>query len=194
MVRTSPDWLILHLANTAGFRPLLDRPESMSTFDDLLNWTAEQKVLSPAQRRSLMSVDDEERDRIYRRVISFRDAAQSLLSRVVRNRPPSKEDVLLVSDEIRAAFSDRELDIQKGKVVWQHGSSGPESRLLGLLASSAAELLDSEDLGRLRECSGRDCSRLFIDRSRNGTRRWCSMEGCGNRAKARRHYRRTREG
>jgi CGNR zinc finger protein len=44
--------------------------------------------------------------------------------------------------------------------------------------------------GRLRACANEECRLFLIDRSRAGTARWCSMTGCGNRMKARRHYRR----
>ena len=46
--------------------------------------------------------------------------------------------------------------------------------------------------GRLRACANDECRLFLIDRSRAGTARWCSMSGCGNRMKARRHYQRTR--
>jgi predicted RNA-binding Zn ribbon-like protein len=60
---------------------------------------------------------------------------------------------------------------------------------------SAAELLTSPHLDRVRQCADdRGCGFLFFDTSRNGSRRWCSMESCGNRAKARRHYQRTKAG
>ncbi|HXO42658.1 MAG TPA: CGNR zinc finger domain-containing protein, partial [Thermoanaerobaculia bacterium] len=59
---------------------------------------------------------------------------------------------------------------------------------------SAAELLTSDKWRRVRECAGSDCTWLFLDRSRNRSRRWCAMQTCGNRAKARRHYRRARAG
>jgi predicted RNA-binding Zn ribbon-like protein len=53
---------------------------------------------------------------------------------------------------------------------------------------SAAELLTSDEREQVRECAGSACTWLFLDRSRNRSRRWCSMQTCGNRAKARRHY------
>jgi predicted RNA-binding Zn ribbon-like protein len=56
-----------------------------------------------------------------------------------------------------------------------------------LLTSLAVDVLtllaDDEALGRLRECENADCTRLYVDTSRAGTRRWCGMSGCGNRAK-----------
>lgn len=66
------------------------------------------------------------------------------------------------------------------------------ARPLWPVARSAAELLTSPDLGRVHECLGDNCGWLFLDTSRNRRRTWCSMEGCGNRAKARRHYARRR--
>ncbi len=59
---------------------------------------------------------------------------------------------------------------------------------------AAADLLDllHQAPGRIRSCQHPDCVLWFYDTTRNGTRRWCSMAVCGNRAKARRHYDRTR--
>ncbi|WP_232004647.1 CGNR zinc finger domain-containing protein [Mycobacterium sp. ACS1612] len=54
--------------------------------------------------------------------------------------------------------------------------------------------LEREMPGRLRPCANHDCRLFLLDRSRAGTARWCSMSGCGNRMKARRHYSRTRRG
>jgi predicted RNA-binding Zn ribbon-like protein len=65
--------------------------------------------------------------------------------------------------------------------------------LLRELALSAAELLESAPAERLRRCAGQGCVLLFLDVSKSGLRRWCSMAGCGNRAKAQAHYRRSRE-
>jgi predicted RNA-binding Zn ribbon-like protein len=58
------------------------------------------------------------------------------------------------------------------------------------VARSAAELLTSRELSGLRECAGYDCGRLFMDGTKNRSRRWCDMASCGNRAKGRRHYER----
>jgi predicted RNA-binding Zn ribbon-like protein len=58
---------------------------------------------------------------------------------------------------------------------------------LGLIALDAAEMLGTEQRGRIRVCDSETCSARFYDRSRSGQRRWCSMQTCGNVAKARRH-------
>ena len=50
------------------------------------------------------------------------------------------------------------------------------------------------DPGRIRQCHADDCICCFVDTSKNGRRKWCSMARCGNRAKVAEHYRRHREG
>ena len=67
---------------------------------------------------------------------------------------------------------------------WLEGPTGPE-RLLWPIAFSAARLLEGPDLSRLKTCDG--CGRLFLDASHNRSRRWCDMQGCGNRAKIARY-------
>jgi predicted RNA-binding Zn ribbon-like protein len=62
------------------------------------------------------------------------------------------------------------------------------------LAIATWRLLEHEDAGRLRQCRASDCGWLFLDRTKNGSRVWCSSADCGNRSRARRHYaRRTAE-
>src|SRR5437762_819551 len=66
------------------------------------------------------------------------------------------------------------------------------AREAGMLAdAAAAELLTWPALARVHICAGADCGWLFLDQSRNASRRWCAMDGCGNRTKARRHYHRS---
>ncbi|MGH9751659.1 MAG: CGNR zinc finger domain-containing protein, partial [Blastocatellia bacterium] len=63
-------------------------------------------------------------------------------------------------------------------------------QMLWRIADSAAEMLTTDDLTRLRECPGEDCGWLFLDTSKNSRRQWCDMQTCGNLAKVRRFRRR----
>ena len=63
---------------------------------------------------------------------------------------------------------------------------GVDAILLPVL-ESARELLTTDRLRRVRQCPAADCGWLFVDTSRNGTRRWCRMDGCGAKAKMRRY-------
>ncbi|MEV5967379.1 CGNR zinc finger domain-containing protein [Kribbella sp. NPDC051952] len=64
----------------------------------------------------------------------------------------------------------------------------------GVVRLAVWRLFEDEDLSRLRRCADDGCGWLFLDRSKNGSRRWCSSGDCGNRARARRHYQRSRDG
>ncbi|WJV50688.1 CGNR zinc finger domain-containing protein [Streptomyces flavofungini] len=66
--------------------------------------------------------------------------------------------------------------------------------LLGLLARDAADLLGGPLAGRIRECAAPACTLLFVDESRAGVRRWCSMDACGARAKMAEYRARKRGG
>jgi predicted RNA-binding Zn ribbon-like protein len=62
---------------------------------------------------------------------------------------------------------------------------GSATELLSTIAREAIALLGGPERDRIRQCDGEGCAILFLDLSRSGGRRWCSMSGCGNRAKAR---------
>jgi predicted RNA-binding Zn ribbon-like protein len=64
------------------------------------------------------------------------------------------------------------------------GGASPGVRALGSIGHAIADLLVREDFARVRSCEGPGCTLMFIDRTKGGTRRWCSMMACGNRAKA----------
>ena len=68
-----------------------------------------------------------------------------------------------------------------GKLVRE----GSAAELLATIAGQGVELLGGPERARIRQCEGETCTILFLDLSRSGARRWCSMQGCGNRAKAR---------
>lgn len=72
--------------------------------------------------------------------------------------------------------------------VWELSGGDPALDLpLWSVIREAAELLTSGRLAQVRECAGDACSWLFLDTTKNHSRRWCSMRGCGNRARVRRH-------
>ena len=87
-----------------------------------------------------------------------------------------------------AAFSPGRVLRRRGaKVEWTFQGSGA-TRLAHAIVSDAAELLATGLCTRIRQCQDAFCGWLYLDRSRENNRRWCSMRDCGNRAKARRYY------
>jgi predicted RNA-binding Zn ribbon-like protein len=77
--------------------------------------------------------------------------------------------------------------------VGRRARQGDLDGVLSTIARSAIDLIGGEDRLRLRGCLGSDCSRLFVDRSRAGSRRWCGMESCGSKAKSAAYRRRKRD-
>lgn len=92
--------------------------------------------------------------------------------------------------------------LERGRVIVALGAAGPvwsyEVAAGWQPAWHAAfnyvELLRRWPASRIKACAHPDCILYFLDTSKNGTRRWCDMRTCGNRAKARRHYRRRKAG
>jgi predicted RNA-binding Zn ribbon-like protein len=78
----------------------------------------------------------------------------------------------------------------EGSAHWR----GDAAALLALLAREAVLLLGGADRARIRQCEAEGCALLFLDMSRAGDRRWCSMQGCGNKAKVAEFRRRRRSG
>lgn len=70
--------------------------------------------------------------------------------------------------------------------------TGGAGAMLAMLAREAILLLGGAQADRIRRCAGEGCALLFVDISRKGDRRWCSMAGCGNRAKVGKHRHRRR--
>jgi predicted RNA-binding Zn ribbon-like protein len=119
-------------------------------------------------------------------LVAARDIAYDVLARLaIGDRPArAKVDALhgLISRAVRSA------SVDLSPFGWRAVDPGDAVRL------AVWRLFEDEDLRRLRQCGDDGCGWLFLDRSKNGSRRWCSSADCGNRARARRHYERARGG
>lgn len=89
------------------------------------------------------------------------------------------------------AIADAHLDETQRVLTWD-GSLSDEHRITAPLAAAGMTLFMSPEGDRVKQGADERCGWLFLDRSKNRSRRWCSMELCGSRDKMRRHYRRTK--
>ena len=110
------------------------------------------------------------------------------------DKTPAARDLAALNEALAAAPARTALRRERGAYGWEVDvKSGTALALLAPVLWSAGDLLAGPRLDRVRRCANPECGWLFLDDSRAGKRRWCSMQSCGNRAKARRHYHRSRE-
>jgi predicted RNA-binding Zn ribbon-like protein len=123
-----------------------------------------------------------------------RDTLFSIFSALARGVPVPPTALGALNRLVADALRHRSVGSAEGAFSWQWAAAPPDGLRLPiwLAALSGAELLTSPDRRRVRQCEGAGCAWLFVDRSRNGSRRWCDMSVCGNRAKARRHHAKSR--
>lgn len=123
--------------------------------------------------------------------LALREALYAIFSASMNAKQPDIEDLNLLNVILREGMAQASIHVKGQGFAWTWDVESALDSVLWPIARSAAELLDSDEVKLVRECPGDDgCGWLFIDTSRNHRRRWCSMDGCGNRAKARRHYER----
>lgn len=119
--------------------------------------------------------------------IDVREAAYRMLGALIDGVAPRPEDRALVNAAAAHPPPVPELD-GNGTLARQ----GSINAVLALLARDCLELFAGAERALLRRCDDPTCTRLFVDRSRGGRRRWCDMKGCGDRAKAAAYRRRRR--
>jgi predicted RNA-binding Zn ribbon-like protein len=187
----------LDYANTKEWHASANPIEHLNSFDDFVSWGEQASLISAEAARHLRQQAHEKPDKTaaaFEDALNLREAIYSVFSRRYAGKSVPGNDLNLLNSVIRQAMSHLQLIPREGKMIWDWmpGSNGMDI-ILWSVARSAAELLTSEKADRVRECEDdRGCGYLFIDQSKNHSRRWCSMESCGNRAKARRHYTKVR--
>jgi len=185
--------LCLHFVNTVE-GPISEHPEDfLPTYADLVRWSRHAGLLTDAEVNPLLSAASArpaQAKAVFVRALALRDAIGRVFRAIAGETPPAAGDLADIKQEYVAALEHARLEPADGAFAWSW-PDGPAKldRPLWPVARSAVELLTGADLTRVRICPGADdCGWLFYDTSRNGRRRWCSMEGCGSRVKMRRHY------
>ena len=183
--------LCLDLANTVSWRRSSEPIERLRDYSDVLEWARQARVITPREARTLAHAaarHPRQATAVLGRVRTLREAIYRVFAALARGQSPSPADFALLDAEFRGAL--RHLGLVRGPegfaVTWT-ARADALTRPLWPVVRSVAELLTSGELGRLRTCPSANCGWIFLDTTRNGTRRWCDMRVCGNRAKARRY-------
>jgi predicted RNA-binding Zn ribbon-like protein len=119
----------------------------------------------------------------------LREAAYRAAMAIVEGRPVADEDRTRLNDCAAQPAAAPQLDRDGSARL-----SGSVRDLLAVVAREAVNLFGGDQSGRIRQCEGPVCTVLFLDTSRHGGRRWCSMSACGNRAKVAEFRRREKDG
>lgn len=181
--------LCLDLANTLDSRPTEEPRELLGDYDDLVRWSVQAKILTPRAARRLHRKAARHGRRAaaaLRRARSLREAIFELFAASARGEAPSDAALDSLNECLPDALGRLRLAREGSGYSWAWDDRDALDTMLWPVIRSAAELLTSERLDRVRVCSAEDCDWLFVDRSKNRSRRWCDMTVCGNRRKVRR--------
>jgi predicted RNA-binding Zn ribbon-like protein len=171
-----------------------ERVDLLGSFDDLLAWYVQAGIIDAARAKALTRVDGGAR--------SLKDARQlrAMLREMVERLAAGKTNV----PQATLDHLNRSLRAREGYSEIVRTKDGYDTRfrprldepahLLVAIAESAARLLSEGDPALLRKCQNPRCILYFYDTTKNHRRRWCSMAGCGNRAKVAAFYQRNRSG
>ena len=188
--------LCLDLANTVDPREAEPYVDHLSEPAAIADWGAHAGALDAADAarvRAALAADPAAAAAALARLRGLREAIHRTFRAIALGAAPAGDDL----ERMRATWVD---GLAAGRLA--PGAAGyglvprepaAPDRAAWAVAASAVDLLGSGRLSRVHRCAADDgCGWLFLDHSRSGTRRWCSMEACGARAKMRAHYRRQR--
>lgn len=181
----------LDLVNSLGDR-FSGRPtERLTDYGTLLAFAVQADLLDAARARQLARTAPAVAERVLRAVRELREALAGALYAHVGGHAMPAVELRELERHLGRAARHRELrwrgSRRRGSLAWDFGRFARRAELpLWLLALSAADLMTSDSLARVSSCGADNCRWLFLDTSRNHTRRWCDMKVCGNRMKARR--------
>src|SRR5258708_5319761 len=123
-------------------------------------------------------------ERQRRRAIQLRETLAILFGAVVSGGTPPRKALALLTRWTQSAWRHRQMVLERGALTWRwRPGIDAADRVLFEIALEAGALLLSPHRPRRPACAGEGCGWLFVDRSKGGKRRWCSMAACGNRLK-----------
>jgi predicted RNA-binding Zn ribbon-like protein len=191
LISTSQAGLCLDFANSRYWRGTGGPTETLAGLDDVFEWMKQAKGLDAA------TVDDlkarwprgEGDAATFATIIALREALYHTFTAIARHEVPNADDLALLNRVLGDAPKRAELVNKDGAYLWRVDRLEPKvADLLAPVLWTAGDMIAEPRRDRVRLCANDKCVWLFLDDSKSGTRRWCDMKACGNRAKAHRHY------
>jgi predicted RNA-binding Zn ribbon-like protein len=178
--------LALDFCNTTA-EHLSEKPdELLRNWESFLRWATQAGLVGPESYFELLG-HPEPLDEI----IQLREAIYRVGLAVAGARRISGRDVAFIREHADTLLPEIELRDRSGR--WRPAPTHGSAQLCAILAGEALSLFCSPKAARVGVCGGGNCGWLFLDESRGKRRRWCDMNDCGSRAKARRYYEKHKE-
>jgi predicted RNA-binding Zn ribbon-like protein len=186
----------LDFANTVDWHAGPNPEDKLLGYADLVEWSRQAGLVDDDEAAALVAeavARPAEAAAALARAREVRELVYDVFAAVASGETPDGAGLARLNGELAAALGQARLVAGDGGFVWGWAPRGTAlDAMLRPILRDAAELLTSPELDRVGQCAGDPCGWLFLDTSRNRSRRWCDMRDCGNRAKAQRHYRRQR--
>jgi predicted RNA-binding Zn ribbon-like protein len=188
--------LCLDFANTVGGLRGAVAYEYLTSYANLVAWSQQAGLLNEGEARRLLEAAARapgEAAAALERAIVLREVIYRLFAALAAGAAPAAADLDALNHAIeRGMLGAHLMAMAEGfRLAWRAEEHALDP-MLGPIARSAATLLTSAELGLLRQCASETCGWLFVDTTKNHRRQWCSMTGCGNRARVQRHRQRQR--
>lgn len=182
---------ILDLLNT---KPVLagESTELLPDFHALGRWLIASGIVSSAKTKKMLRLNFPEAAAFLKELISFRERLRGEVLRIEGGSTPSEDFIKEVNARLLQHPSYELLHKQDGQLIRERFFNPQRpTDLWGPIIDNAAALLCETDTHRIRKCES--CVIHFFDTSKKGSRRWCSMNICGNKFKVSAYQRRKRE-
>lgn len=179
----------LDLVNTLDWRFRDSGPEELlNTYDDLLRFSKQSQLVTVTQARKLkLNAHPSAAHRTLEQVWDLREALADLIYAGIDSRNTPYASMRTLEKTFQAARAQTRLVREGPRLKWDwDGAEARPQFPLWALTRAASRLMLSENVALVRACANAACRWLFLDTSKNHTRRWCDMKLCGNRMKARR--------
>jgi predicted RNA-binding Zn ribbon-like protein len=191
------DCLCLDFANTRSWRPSAAPHERLRVFEDLVRWGEKARLLAPGDAARLRAAAGRQPAAAVaelRAALTLREAIYRTFLAIADGAAADGADIARLYASCAALLRGTRVAARAGSLAAEppgaKGAAASMERLvLWPVLWSAVRLLGGSDLAQIRRCAAANCGWLFVDTTRNGSRRWCDMRICGNRDKVRRFRR-----
>ena len=182
----------LDFVNTLDWRGTDHPVEILNAYQDLVAWSRHAGTISTKEARIISQRSKKrpsKQNKVLGKAIELREIIYRIFSSLSDDRPAADKDLAAFNAFLSRTMKNSQIVRTKDGYHWDsRGEMTKMGWILNPLVRSAADLLVSDELNRVKKCGDPACGWLFLDTSRNKSRRWCDMSDCGNRAKASRFY------